>query len=124
MNHAKSVILSNFSKSEREGLQKVQKLSVSKSIILKLKIEAKSGFLSENKWNSGVKSNIENFDFWLVPTSRFTLILTKRHRSLESKAIYFFHHDLGKLNFSVFLSPSLNQFSKLDKITQFTRFII
>ena len=30
----------------------------------------------KNKWNLGVKSNFENLKFWVVPISKYALVMT------------------------------------------------
>ena len=32
-------------------------------------------FNQENKWNLGVKSNFENFEFWVMPITKCALIM-------------------------------------------------
>ena len=34
----------------------------------------------KNKWNLGVKSNFENFEFWVVPISKSALVTTTVHQ--------------------------------------------
>ena len=34
----------------------------------------------KNKWNLGVKSNFENFEFWVVPISKSALVMTTVHQ--------------------------------------------
>ena len=34
----------------------------------------------KNKWNLGVKSNFENFEFWVVPISKSALVRTTVHQ--------------------------------------------
>ena len=60
-----------------KGLRRCKKLVSANPSILTQKLKQGMFFHQKNKWNQGVKSNFENFDFWVVPTSRFALILTK-----------------------------------------------
>ena len=78
-------------------------------------------FNQKNKWNWGVKSNFENFDFWIVPISRFALAMTtinqfqilrlKLHMVFTQKFEFwfqnFFYFTFEKLNFLTFWGPSL-----------------
>ena len=36
-------------------------------------------FNQKNKWNLGVKSNFENFKFWVMPIAKFALVMTTVH---------------------------------------------
>ena len=67
------------------GLRRCKKQVSANPSILTQKLKQGMFFHQKNKWNQGVKSNFENLNFWEVPTSRFSLILTKVHQFLKSK---------------------------------------
>ena len=42
----------------------------------------------KNKWNLGVKSNFENFEFWVVPISKSALVMTTVHQFQKLRLVF------------------------------------
>ena len=78
------MISNNFANRRAKGLRRCKKQVSANPSIITLKLKQGMFFHLKNKWNKGVKSDFENFDFWVVPTSRFALILTKGYQYLKS----------------------------------------
>ena len=132
------MILSNFEIWLREGPLKVQKLSDSKYMILKPKIEARGVFQSEKRMEFRCQIQFSNFwflgraDLQICPyfDQGASILRIKSEFAFSFYQIIWilirncFFHNFGKLIFLIFWGPSLNQISKLDKIIHFTWFII
>ena len=41
----------------------------------------------KNKWSLGVKSNFENFEFWVVPNFKYALVTTTVHQFQKSRLV-------------------------------------
>ena len=86
----------------------------------------------KNKWNLGVKSNFENFEFWVMPISKSALVTTTVHQfqklglvlcmvfnqEFEFCVQTFFYFTLEKLNFYTLRGPALFDYAKLKEIAQ------